>query len=194
MRLFIGAFPPEEVLAQIRDVVRQMDKIKRNFKFIDYEQLHVTLKFLGADVSEESFNEIYEKLNNNLVLRKQKKATIKLSKLMFGFPGQNTPSAMFFDIEPDAALDFLINNINKEVKNVGLDDTIRKKERRKLTHHITIARAKHSTSRSLTRSTREVISRIRIPKIEYEVNEIHFVQSILTIKGPIYKKLSKIEL
>lgn len=188
MRLFLGLFPGEDELAQIRDIVRSLDKIKRNFKFMPYEQMHLTIKFLGSNISSGTTEALIEDLNKMDL--KISNPILKVNKVMYGFPGQKSPNVMFLDIEREIGLDKLMIEVNNYVKQLGYDDVIKRKDWKKLTHHITIARTKRSVSGSLVRSTREAISRIKHEKIEFTTDRIYLVQSTLSPTGPVYKKLA----
>lgn len=193
MRLFLGLFPDDETLVKIRDSIRQLDKIKRNFNFLPYEQMHMTVKFLGANVSDGSAQYITEKLTE--ITPNIKTTEIKLNKLMYGFKGQKKPNVMFFQIKENEAIDNLVSKVHKHVKGMKLADVIRQKDRKKFLHHVTIARVKRSVSNSLVRQTREAIDKVNIPEeISFTPKEMYLVQSILTPTGPEYKKMAKFKL
>lgn len=191
MRLFFAIFPPKEALDEIRDVVRKLDKIKRNFRFIPYEQLHLTVKFLGANVSADSFELLAKHFSQ--VDFKIPKLSVRLNKVQFGFSGQLYPHVMFISVDNDALVGGLTDQINDEIKKLEIEDVIRKKDRNRALNHITIARVKRTVSKSLTKETREVLNKIETLQFEFEVKEFYLMQSILTPIGPKYKKLTKFE-
>ncbi len=192
MRLFVGIFPSDDVLKDIRDVVRNLDKVKRNFRFIPYDQMHMTAKFIGARVSKESLTQISYALENSV--HSIKPAYITLGDFSFGFPGQQRPNVIFINVYNNPPLDNLINTVNSSIKGLKLEDTIRKSERKRLTHHITVARAKRTPPRSLVRSTREILRKIDVPELSFPVEHITLVESQLTKTGPVYKKLAKFDI
>ena len=191
MRLFLAAFPSQETLEDLRDIFRGLDKIKRNFRFVNLEQIHITVKFLGGDISSESYEAISGAVSN--IMQNLKAPVIAPEELMFGFPGQQYPTALFLTVEPNRDLDNLIGEIHDVVKDLKLPDVIRFKDRRKVVNHITIGRTKRSVSKSLTRSTREAVKNLNINIREFIPTELYFVESILTPKGPVYRKLSKFD-
>ena len=74
MRLFIALYPTKEYLDYFRDVMRAFAKEKRNLKPIDIEQVHLTLRFVGAKVSGASKNAIA-----NEILRDRKSTRLNSS-------------------------------------------------------------------------------------------------------------------
>lgn len=189
MRLFVGIFPSDEVLRDVRDVVRKLDKVKRNFRFIPYDQMHMTAKFVGAKVGDKSVSKITSILEESVHMLKP--AEIRLNEFAFGFPGQQRPNVIFITVENNPLLNNLIDTVNTQIKNLKLADTIRTAERKKLTHHITVARTKRPLSKSMVRSTREVLKRIDAPTLSFPVEHITLVESQLTKKGPVYRKLAR---
>ena len=188
MRIFIGIFPSYKVTSQFRDVIRSMDKIKRNFVFVNFEQVHLTIKFLGNSVSKESYDIVADRLQE--ISRNLPNPMITIDNLYFGFGNQKNPTVIFFPIVENKEIIELSSIISKEIKQLNLDDTIRTKERKKMIHHITIARSKRSISNSLVRNTRKVINDIQVPTISFPANEISLIESSLLNTGPVYRKLN----
>jgi 2'-5' RNA ligase len=192
MRIFIGIFPSQEVLTQIRDVIRSLDKIKRNFEFSPYEQMHITVKFVGAKVGSDSIQQIKETLLE--ISQQLKPVEVEIDQIFFGLPGQRFPKVMFFTIKPNTELDNFTTNVHEAVRSLQLHDTIRKKDRRKLIQHITIARCKRSVSGSLVRQTREVLKNVKLKPIKFTINNLVLMESQLQKSGPVYKKIGQYQI
>jgi 2'-5' RNA ligase len=154
--------------------------------------MHLTVKFLGDNVSEFSYEYILNKLKEK---RSQlKKVKIESGRVRFGFPHQNRPNILFLDILRNEELDRLISLVHETIKEIGLEDTIKIKDRKKFTHHITLGRTKQTPPKSLVKKTKKILEEIRVEKVEFVANEIYFVQSNLTPTGPEYTKLESVKL
>lgn len=57
-RIFLGIFPQKEHISFFRDILRNLDEEKRNLKHIPLDMVHLTLYFIGANVSESSLQKI----------------------------------------------------------------------------------------------------------------------------------------
>jgi len=192
MRLFIGIFPPQDIISRIRDSIRKLDKIKRNLKFVPYDQMHITLKFLGNSVSDESYDKIVKSLNRITPSLSQIK--ISFDNIWFGFPGRRYPHVIFFTISKNKELDALSKTIHEEIKELKLLDTIRRMDNKKLINHLTIARTKHSISASFARNTRKLLQEFQVSDMSFVADEIILIRSDLTNTGPLYKKMARFKL
>jgi 2'-5' RNA ligase len=106
MRLFLGVFPPDNYLSYFRDVLRRYDKQKRNLRPVPMEQIHLTLKFFGADVSPESKDILLKELQKHS--GNYPKPQIKINKVQFGFEYQKDPRHLLAKIEEDdSIIDFV---------------------------------------------------------------------------------------
>jgi 2'-5' RNA ligase len=186
MRLFLAIYPPKEFRDYFRDVMREFSKEKRNLRIVPIDQVHLTLKFIGADVGENSRKKIVNELR-----RKQgsfSKSQISLTKLTLGFPRQNNPNIILHLVKNNSDLKELANQVNDSVKHAGNTDTITWKDR--FTPHFTLARMKKSASKSEGDRVEEVIRSISITKPEsFFPKEFVLVQGILSNTGVSYRKL-----
>ncbi len=191
MRLFIGLFPPKEVLDQLRDIRRQFFADKRNLQFIEVDQLHITLKFIGSSVSEASKNQLVEAFNN--YSKQLGTFNVEFQNITFGFKKDTFPKYLLANIKKSKELKQLANAMHQIVKNQGLDDTIRFKYRSTPDFHITLARLKRSASRSVAIKLKANTQNTHFrPISSFEANEITLVESMYE-KGsaPKYKKLER---
>jgi 2'-5' RNA ligase len=192
MRLFIAIYPPQEIKEKIRDAIRKFDKEKRNIKFLSMDQLHLTVKFLGNEVSEESLLSITEELRKHI--SEFKKPTIKLTKLSFGFSRQIRPKTLLFFTAPDKTLDKLTSKVHELVKDLKLQDTVNKKERRRLVHHITVGRARDSVNKAFKKKMEKVLSSFDPGTISFQPDSFSIIQSTLTKNGAVYTELERFKL
>lgn len=189
MRLFLAIFPGQEVLNEIRDILRKTTKIKRNFRWIPFEQMHITLKFFGANISEESLELIQHQLPN-ILANIPKDIEIEIADIQYGFEGQSHPNIIFLSIYETKELNEATSYIHTSIKAMGLEDVIAKKDRKKILHHITLARSKRSGSNSMVKETRDVLKTIKFNPIKFKLSEIAIIESTLTKIGPSYRKIA----
>lgn len=195
MRLFLGIFPPKEYLDYFRDVVRRFDKEKRNLKPVNLEQIHLTLRFVGANVSLGSKNRIAKSLLRNA--NNFPKPEIRLGKLSFGFPRQHDPRVLLVDVIENDEIDQLVSRIHKIVRDERLQDTIQWKAKQDTDYHMSLARLKPAATRSTGRNVKQILEMVTIPQPEsFVAEEMYLMQSTFPVRGgaPVYKKLEKIKL
>ncbi len=191
-RIFIAIIPDKNIQAQVRDVQRNLRKFNYKLNFVNIEQIHLTLKFLGNNLSENSINLLYDKLIKHIAIFP--KFDITAQTINFGFPRQKKASVIYLNIQENQSLDKIINLIQKQVKRLSLNDVINKKERRELTSHITIARVKKDISNSQIRQIKNELQKIEFKPITFKAQEIIMLESKLTKKGPIYSIYYKLPL
>ncbi|MBN1915989.1 RNA 2',3'-cyclic phosphodiesterase [Candidatus Dojkabacteria bacterium] len=192
MRLFITILPPQEIKEKIRDITRLFYKEKRNLTFVKPEHLHITIKFLGNNVSKESLDRIIEYFN--LYKRKLKKASIEFNKIYFGFKGETRPTVLSCLVNKNKELDLLVHTVHSFIKELKLEDTGRKKDRATLINHMTIARAKPTVNRNFKKKIHCILEGVEKKKTSFTANSISILQSTLTNQGPVYKEISRFEL
>ncbi len=192
-RLFLGIFPPEEYISYFRDVLRELDNVKRNIKTTPVDQLHLTVKFIGSEVSFASKDIIAEELSKysgNFI-----KPEIKITGIQFGFPYQQDPQHVLAMIEETKDLKDLYNEIHNLIKSLELEDTIRWKGKNTDNFHITLARVKPKKARSIAREIGEYVKKVNIePPEPFLAEYLDLVESTITSDGPVYRKVGRIKL
>ena len=194
MRLFLAIFPPKEYIKYFAEVYRKFDKQKRNLKPTPYDQVHLTLKFIGANVSEPSRDkliEIFERFNGQYT-----KPEIKIESIKFGFDRQRDPRYLIANIEENQSLIDLSNEIHGLIKSLKLKDTVRWKEKYTNDFHITLARMKNTATKSsgkeigkLSEFANEIPYPLAFTPITFDVME-----SVMKIDGPSYRKIASIKI
>jgi 2'-5' RNA ligase len=192
-RLFIAIFPPEEWLRYFRDVLREFDKEKRNLRPIPNDQLHITLKFIGAEVSTQSKDMILEEIQRHK--GNFPKPELKIARVQFGFRYQDDPRVLMAALEESPELNDLANIVHGLVRGLRLYDTIRWKEKSNYDFHVSIARLKGAATRSSGKEIRNIVQKvnIEIPK-SFIAEEIYLMESDLNFATPVYRKLAQIKL
>lgn len=188
-KVFVGVYPPQDIIDNFRDTNRKFVKEARNFNFIELDQIHFTLQFLGNGVSTNSLTLIANKLQD--FASNTKASLITLDKLMFGFPSQRIAKLMFWNIVQTREFNHFTRELHKNIKGLDLPDVQKFKDHSKLIHHITVALLKNNTSKSYTRTISEMITELNLEKIEFPLKEFSLIRSELNRKGrTVYKSIA----
>lgn len=193
MRLFLAYIPPKEIRDIMRDDKALFKKqFKNYFAYTPIDQLHLTLKFLGSEISEESKDLIIENLQKHKSLFR--KAKIEFGSLSFGFKYQSKPVVLKYDVYENLDLLDLINNLNKVVRKSGRADMIRYKE--KVDYHVTLARIKPTAPKHIRKQIYEYLdnNRSEIEGVAVYMEDIVLLSSQSTKDGTIYKPIYTQEL
>ncbi len=181
LRLFWAIELPQDLRKKLGKV---REKIKfKSAKWVEQENIHLTLKFLGS-TPEEKVEEIRSEVEK--ICRNHQPFQISLST--FGaFPSNKKARVLWFGVAQGADKAIcLAKDIEKAMAKLGFEE-----ERKPYHPHITLARLKFL----------EQIDEERLKLLaqnfegsQVEVKEITLFQSQLTPKGPIYTPLSRIAL
>ncbi|MCL6500508.1 MAG: RNA 2',3'-cyclic phosphodiesterase [Candidatus Pacearchaeota archaeon] len=174
MRCFLAVELPGELKKELARIQTLITEAK--MKFVEQENLHLTLKFLG-ELSDFQVNKVKEALKQvNFEKFRANLGTIGV------FPSPNFVRVIWVSLEPSEKV--------KELHN--LIDTALEKEKfhgdKAFESHITLARVK------FIKNKQEFIERlkeIKVEPIEFKVEKFVLMKSMLTEKGPIYKKVKE---
>ncbi len=192
-RLFVGIFPPQEYIAYFRDILRKFDKEKRNLRNVSVDQMHITMKFIGAHVTEASKDLIWEEIQRHK--GNYPKPEIKVDRLQFGFHYQTEPHVVMAHIAENQELKDLTNILHGLIRSLRLKDTIRWKEKGSNEFHVSLTRLRPKASKSLGKSVKEISKQIDIAAPPpFIADHLDFVESKITPTGPVYRKLGSVEL
>jgi 2'-5' RNA ligase len=150
-------------------------------KLVEPHNIHITLKFLG-DTMESLIDEI-EKIIKNTV-KHIKPFKIKLSGSGV-FPNENYIKVVWIGIRDKGIIGEIAGKIDQDLTKFGF-----KKEQRRFSPHLTIARIKTVKNKEKLLKTVNNYSDIEFKEIE--INSIKLKKSELTPKGPIYTTLRDI--
>ena len=173
MRCFIAIDLPKEVKEKLVKIIEKLPKEISRFKAVEKENLHLTLKFLG-EINDYKVNWVIEQLKN-LNIKKFKAYT----KGIGFFPNENFIRVVWIGLEPQEIIKEIHEKIDKVLEREFKKD-------KKFESHITLARIKNIKDK---RKFIEEIKKIKVPEIEFEVNEIKLKRSKLTRDGPIYSDI-----
>jgi 2'-5' RNA ligase len=167
MRAFISIKIPNSVKKQIKKI---QDKLPEFIgKKTEFENLHLTLKFLG-EVSEDE-----------ILIIKKKLKEIKVKSFRVEIDSIGIFSKDFIRI-----VWLHLTNCNELQKQIDekLKDLFKKENR--FMSHLTIARIKKVDKKLFL----EELKNIKIPKISFIVNDFALNKSVLSKKAPIYKEIA----
>jgi RNA 2',3'-cyclic 3'-phosphodiesterase len=156
-------------------------------RWVDSGSIHLTLKFLG-DIDSSSTGKIAETLAE--ATGGTRPFNIAVSGLGV-FPNAMRVQVVWVGLTGE--LDKL-NQLQKRIED-GLVPLGFKAEGRTFTPHLTIARVRDFTSPDARKQLGQLIAKTVFDvKYTIKVNAVHLIKSQLTREGPIYTKISTIEL
>ncbi len=179
MRCFIAIEIPEHVKAEIFHV---FEKIKQSGlvagNFVEKENLHLTLKFLGELNAEE-----IAKIKKELFEIEFKKFNAETGSIGF-FPNEDYIRTLWVELVGGE-----ISKIHKKIDDKLFEFGI-KKEDKNFSSHMTVARIKSVKDRKMFM---QKIKEMKLKKEKFSVDNFSLIKSELTPEGPIYKTLEKFE-
>jgi 2'-5' RNA ligase len=134
MRLFVALATPTEVREKIASLIRELRGVDGNPKWINPDNLHVTLKFIG-EVAPEKAVEIGDAL---ATVQTQQSVVVKFREIGF-FPDARRPSVAWVGIQSAQMLFFLAGEVNRALVPLGIP-----REEKPFVPHLTIARFKET--------------------------------------------------
>ncbi|MEW6189455.1 MAG: RNA 2',3'-cyclic phosphodiesterase [Actinomycetota bacterium] len=182
LRLFIAVELPPDLQRKLSSVKNEMKKVK-DAKWVEPQNLHLTLKFLG-NCSEEKVSTIIESVAS--CVKNAKPFAFKLNGLGC-FPSNKRARVFWIGIkEGEEDLIKLQQFVEEALKPLGF-----KKEERAFHAHVTLARLRRPQDMRLGIASIET-EEFSTPFIQ--VKSITLFQSRLTPSGPIYSEIAKIPL
>lgn len=172
MRLFISIEIPQEIKKEIEKIQNCLPEFQG--KKTEFENLHLTLKFLG-EVSENKLNEIKSALSQ------VKCSSFETKIYQLGFFSPSQIRIIWLSM---SNCEILQKEIDEKLSNIF------SKEKRFMSH-LTIARIKEVENK---KRFIELINKINIPEMRFQINHFNLMQSYLKSSGPEYKILEKFNL
>ncbi len=181
MRTFIAIEIPENIRIKIFRFSEQCRNIQsKNIKYVERDNLHITLKFLG-----ETGVDIIDKLSLDLKKIKIEKFDLNM-KNTGAFPNIIFPKVIWAGIGNSDTL----NRLFTEIENTAVKQNF-KKEDRNFNPHLTLARVKGNASKELIEFIK---SNGDIEFGNFTVHEFCLFESKLMREGPVYSKYSTFQL
>ncbi len=182
MRAFIAIDLNDEVREGLVRAQERIGNKAAKIKFVEPENLHVTLKFLG-EIDETTAEEVKKALAG--IAKKHRKHRVRV-KGIGTFPNPNYVRVIWAGIENDGGIKAIAADVEREMRRLGF------KKEKDFVAHVTLGRVKFVRDRlelamALKRLANEDFG-------EFEVNAIELKKSTLTPKGPIYETVARFEL
>ncbi len=175
MRTFIGIKLPEKIKEDIYEIISHLKESRANVKWVERENLHITLKFVG-EINEDLFHKMEEQL---------KVISFNPFEIVLNgcgvFPNYYRPRVLWIGINfKENTLESLFNKIEDILLPLGIN-----KEERSFKPHLTLGRVKSSKNKE------NLIKRFREDKIKkyhssFMVENFTLFESVLKKEGPIY--------
>ena len=175
MRLFIAVDLDNNLKEKIYNIVEKLKTTDCNIKWVEKENLHLTLKFIG-ETPEEKIETIKKSIQKAIDGIKK----FKLSISGFGFfPNMKFPRVLWLGVkEGENQLKTIAERLNPSEKNFSC--------------HLTIGRFK--STKNLEKLT-DLLEKLQLDFVgETEVSQVVLFRSELTKSGPIYTPLEKFNL
>lgn len=182
LRTFLAIDVDEDLKAKMYRIIKEFKKIDANIKYVDLENLHLTLKFFG-EIDSEGIDLLSSKIES--VVSNFGEFTIKI-KGCGAFPNTNRIKVIWFGIDDDELIRQLHDELDEEFVKLGLD-----KDKR-FSSHLTIGRMRNAKGKNKVKSTIEEFENVEIGQMS--VDRIILKKSTLTPQGPIYEDLRIFEL
>ncbi|OQW98474.1 MAG: 2'-5' RNA ligase [Elusimicrobia bacterium A5] len=196
MRLFIAVNIKAETKNKIAHIQSVLKKNCNDVKWIETENLHLTLKFLG-EVDEHRKNLISEKLRQApldkiLYLMGQAIIGIKKFEIYFEkigvFPSESFPRVLWLGVgEGKVELENLAQKIENLFTEIDFE-----REKRSFSAHLTLGKFK--SSQKSREEISGIIGKMLSEKISDIVEAVYLMKSILTPRGPIYEVVEKFQM
>lgn len=184
MRLFIAVEVEKELKDKILDIQGRFRKIDADIKYVEPENLHYNIKFLG-EITENKVEMIKKTLENAV------KPFEKFKIHIFGlgaFPSKNYAKVLWIGIkEGKQELIGLAKEVDRQLGSIGI-----KQESREFQPHLTLGRVKSGRNKENLLKIMNELENIDIGIIKAE--KIILFKSELTQKGPIYEQIYSVNL
>ena len=182
MRAFIAIDVSDEVRDNLLKAQERIGSKAAKIKFVERENFHVTLKFLG-EIDEITAEEVKKALAE--ISKKHKKHRVRVKGIGV-FPNPNYVRVIWAGVENDEGIKAIARDVEREMRRLGF------KKDKDFVAHITIGRVKFVRYKvELAMALKDLANE---DFGEFEVNAIELKKSTLTPKGPIYETVARFEL
>ena len=176
-RTFLAIDIKPDIKKEISKTIKEFKEINPNIKYVNPENIHITLKFFG-NLNDEKIEEIKTIINK--VTTNYEPFKIDING-MGAFPNTNHIKVIWIGIKENPILESLQETLDKEFSKIGF-----KKEENYKTH-LTIGRMKTAKGKKQIQEKIEENKNIQISELKIET--LHLKKSTLTPKGPIYEDI-----
>ena len=168
-----------ELTAKFREVRRVLEATRADIKFVEPENIHLTLKFLG-----EIEQSLVEQVTNVVEGTSFQPFTARIERVGV-FPNLRRPRVVWAGITDGASqLEEIWSELDDKLGRLGFE-----RESRRFSPHLTIGRVRSGRNRD--KLVHEVSSLSDYVFGELHVDRVALKKSVLTPKGPIYTTLAE---
>lgn len=184
MRTFLAI----EIEPYIKNKIEESQEIiedseSSNIKFVEVENIHLTLKFFG-EIDDTRIEQITDIVNQSI--KDKETYTIKVVNIG-AFPNIYNPRVIWTGIkDKNNTTVELIEELDKKFNKIGF------KKEKNYVPHITIGRVKSISDKEKLTQTLKKLNKKYHGKME--VKKIYLKSSKLTPNGPIYKNIKEFNL
>jgi 2'-5' RNA ligase len=184
MRTFLAI----EIEPYIKNKIEESQEIiedseSSNIKFVEVENIHLTLKFFG-EIDDTRIEQITDIVNQSI--KDKETYTIKVVNIG-AFPNIYNPRVIWTGIkDKNNTTVKLIEELDKKFNKIGF------KKEKNYVPHITIGRVKSISDKEKLTQTLKKLNKKYHGKME--VKKIYLKSSKLTPNGPIYKNIKEFNL
>lgn len=182
MRVFLAIDVDNKIRNQIKEAIKQFPKEDFDIKFVEPENLHFTVKFLG-EVYEDKLPEV-QKLVSEAV-KDFRSFRISLGNMGY-FGNPSYVKVLWIDMKEgcETILE-LMKQMNKKLGHIRREDF-------KSTPHLTIGRVKSGRNKDKLLHKIDEMSHMKFG--EFDVKFVELKSSQLTKQGPLYRTLEQFPL
>ncbi|RPF46728.1 2'-5' RNA ligase [Thermodesulfitimonas autotrophica] len=182
LRLFWAVTFPEEIRDKIAGVQAAFRKLPLNVKWVETENLHLTIRFIGA-----TDKALVEPL---LSTTKGRLAEINAFPLFLRrvgvFPSLKAPRVLWVGVEETASLLHLYRLVEEAVRSFGFPP-----DAKRFSPHVTLGRFRTGANGALLRQAMGEMGDVELGK--FEVGGIELIASELKLSGPVYSPVGRID-
>ena len=182
MRCFVAIPLPKEIKDEVVRVQKSLQSLDLHSKWVEFANLHVTLKFLG-ELKEADLTRAKDIVNG--ISSFAQPFLLQLAGIG-AFPDVRSPRVLWAGIKPQDNPVAIIGYLEEEFSRMGIP-----KEKRPPHPHITLARIKSPKN---THKLKDRLSDLEVEEISWEVGGVSLLKSTLTRIGPIYEEILKADL
>ena len=183
-RTFIAIELNEEVLGALKEVQEYLKKLDVDVRWVNYKNIHLTLKFLG-NLSPKKLKSVIEVFPS--LFEDFQPFEINITRLGV-FPTLQQPRVIWAGVEKNAdCLIAIATQVEKGLCRLGFP-----KEKRGFSPHVTVGRVRSPKNQILLpQALKEYILPVELTQT---IHQIILFKSTLTSQGPIYDPLSLAQL
>ncbi|MGB9797989.1 MAG: RNA 2',3'-cyclic phosphodiesterase [bacterium] len=180
IRCFIALLLPEEIKKKAVEVQNRLRKANADVKWVEKENLHITLRFLG-EIEEDKVEKVKRLMEE--VGRK-----FSSPRLVFrgigAFPDLRRPRVVWVGGEADMLLK-IAEELEKGVRNIGIPPE------KPFSFHLTLGRVRSGKNLGQLTKAMEEVGDIYLGEMVAE--KMTLMQSLLLPQGPQYTALYEVE-